>query len=352
MPLKRRAGSPHWWYDFTVHGYRYRGSTKTDDREAAEIIAAKLESDTRIDRAIGRKPRLTLGEATRRYWDEHAKRLPSADTIEYQLANLKAGVGAATFLDAIEVGALAVFAASRRGRVSDSSVNREFTILRAVLRMAGRRWGMAVPEIDWPALRLREPEPRKRYLTEQEADKLLAAAAPHLRAPIILSITTGLRLNNIARLDWSQVDLQRREITVRQKSKRPGGETLVVPLNEEAFLALANANPKDTGPVWYYRGRPTHSWKRAFSRAVTRAGLSGLRWHDLRHTTASWLIQGGQGLDLVRDVLGHSEVATTQRYAHRDTSAKRRAVDQISGRFGHIARKYLMQPTGEKKKVS
>ena len=343
----RRPGSPHWWYDFTIHGRRFRGSSRSDRKETAEIIAAKLRADALLERVTGRKPRTTIDAAFGRYWLEHAHGLPNAPTIEYQARELVAGLGAAMGLDALTNGDVATYVAKRRGavvqkrkaRLSNASVNRELTLLRAVLNMARDRWGFEVAAIDWKAQWLREPAIREVYLTPEQAQRVIAAAAPHLRPAIELSLLTGLRLSNVFGLDWIQVDLGAREIRTFVKSHDPGGKPLDIPLSTPALVLLANlaAPDKRKGPVFKYKGRAMHRPDTGWKRALTRAGLpTTIRWHDLRHTAGSWMVQAGVPLDLVQKILGHANIQTTQRYAHRKPDARHQAVETLGSQLlGH-----------------
>jgi integrase len=349
MPRKRN-GSPYYHYDFTIQGRRFRGSTETRDKEAAKVIETKRRAEVLLDGALDRKPQASLDETCGRYLLEHAHRLASVGTLDYQLNNLLTGLGKNTHLKEITDNDVAIYVARRRNQVSDSSVNRELTLLRAVLRMARDRWGYEVTMPNWKAHWLREPEPRDRYLSPEEAQRLLKAAAPHLKPAIEFSLLTGVRLSNCARLDWSQIDMQRREIVLRIKSRSPGGKPHVIPMSEPVTVLLANLGPKDSGPVFTYKGRAVKKWQTAWEGALRRAGIKDLRWHDLRHTAASWLVQAGVELDVVKDVLGHESIQTTLRYAHRDTGAKRRALDAIAAHIGHNSSEDDPQGVDNKKK--
>lgn len=330
-----RPDTPNRYYDFTVKGRRFRGSCETDDEATAEIVAAKIRSDALLRGLTGRRPTVPLDAALGRYWLEHAQHLASSATIKIQGANLLAIMAKATPLDELVDADVAAFAARRRAKVSNSTVNRELTLLRAVLRMARDRWGYAVAGINWKAHWLREPEGRTRYLTPEEAQRLIAAAAKHIRPAIVLSLATGIRLANCVGLDWSMVDLRNRVITLRVKSRLPGGKVLTVPLSEAALVALANHRPREAGPVFTWRGRAIQRWRRAFRTAMRRAKIQNFRWHDIRHTTASWMVQSGVPLDTVRDTLGHARIETTMRYAHREVTAQRAAVDVIASQIRH-----------------
>jgi integrase len=141
-----------------------------------------------------------------------------------------------------------------------------------------------------------------------------------------------------------------RAITLQVKSRQPGGKTISVPICGPLLVILANLGPKDAGPVFTYEGKPVLSWRTAWKSARKRAGLPSIRWHDLRHTAASWMVQEGVPLDVVQEILGHEDIATTKRYAHRDVSAKRAAVDALASRLGHVPEATPIQVAGRKRK--
>ncbi|MCC7046737.1 MAG: site-specific integrase [Alphaproteobacteria bacterium] len=337
MRIFRRKGSPHWWYDFAIRGRRFRGSTQTDDRQLADQIASKLRTDELLSVTTGKRPTLTLDGAFGKWWIEHGQYLRSAGRTENAADNLLRRLGKTVMLDSVDDAMVTRHVARRRAQVSDSSVNRELALLRSIMRMADRKWKVAVGQVDWSLHRLAEPEGRERFLSPEEADRLMVAAAPHLRPVIACALMTGLRRGNIIALDWRQVDLRAGLITVGAKSRRPGGKRLVVPIAAPLLTILANMAPCAEGRVfagWKRPGRrgetmPLGDIKTAWRAACARAGLPGVRFHDLRHTAASWMIQAGVPLDVVQKILGHSDIKLTQRYAHRAPGAPREAVEAI-----------------------
>lgn len=352
MALGRRKDSPYWWYDFTVAGDRIRGSTETEDRALAKAIETKAKHDYLLNSITGAKAKFTLDQAFGLY-EAHAMALSSAADIERASLVLLAGLGENTGLHQLTDAMVAMYVAKRRGTyterrrgrtadgkpvrklLSEASINRELTLLRAVLIRARDQWGAEVAPIRWKIHRLQEPEARSRYLSSDDADRLVACAAGHLQAPIRFALMTGLRLSNIVGLDWSQIDMQARQITFQVKSRKPGGKTHVLPILPDMLVLLANQGPQDKGAVFRYQGEPIGSWTRSWRTALRRAGITDFRWHDLRHTAASWMVQAGQPLDVVQDVLGHEDIATTRRYAHRDTDAKARAMEAVASRLRH-----------------
>lgn len=329
MSLYKRPNSPYWWYRFTAGGRRFRGSTQTEARADAEIIEAQLKRDALLGKILDQKPRIVLDHAFGRAWMEHYYRLPAAKTVGYQMANLKKHLPMSAFVDELTDNHVATFVAKRRAKVTDSTVNRELTILRAVVRMAGRKWGMETPEINWSAHWLEEPDGIERVLTTDQIRRLLEEAAEHVRAPIMFSLMTGVRFRNCVTLDWQQIDMKAQTITFKVKSRKPGGKLHVLNINRTALVLLANLGPKDAGRVFTYKGKPIKSWRTAWENARSRAGLS-CRWHDLRHTAASLMVRNGTPLPVVQGILGHEQITTTQRYAKYSPAAQVAAMDAIS----------------------
>src|SRR6516165_2725070 len=152
--VTQREGSHNYYENFTVRGHRFRNSLETDDRETAEILAAKIRSDALLGKLTGEKPEHTLTQALGRYWLEHGQHLPSRDDIRRIGKNLQAelkkgGLGRDVVLSGITAADLTSYAARRRASVSNRSVNIELEHLRAVIRRAGKVWGVAVPELAW-----------------------------------------------------------------------------------------------------------------------------------------------------------------------------------------------------------
>ena len=136
-------------------------------------------------------------------------------------------------------------------------------------------------------------------------------------------------------LDWSQVDMAGRTITFRVKSAKPGGKPHTIPMSEPLLVLLSNLGPKEYGPVFTFQGRAITNWNRAWRTAKKNAGIRDFRWHDLRHTAASWMVNEGVPLDVVQDILGHEDISTTRRYAHRDVSHMRDAMDKLASHQRH-----------------
>lgn len=315
MAVYKRKDSPFYFVSFTDrNGCRVRRSTEKRTLAEAELAASKIRLDAQKSIPSGV---WTFEQATGTYWTHHAKHKRSAKNILYQLDNLESGMGGP--LDKISNTIISEYVASRRASVSDSSVNRELTLLRAVLRWAHKKFDQPLANIDWRVHHLQEPPPRDRYLTSEEYEMLLASAHSAIRPIIVLAVNTGLRKSNILNLYWSQVDMKSRRIRVVLK----GNKRHSVRMNDDALLAIANIEGRE-GRVF-----ETTNFRRRWERALGDSKIEQFRFHDLRHTFASWLLLGGARLIEVCLALGHSDITMTQRYAHLEQTRAESVFDLI-----------------------
>ena len=216
------------------------------------------------------------------------------------------------------------YKSSRRSSVSPRTVNIELAILRKMLNLA----------VDWKLLQfspmkgvslLRQQDRPFRILDENEEASLLAVASPHLRDIVIVALHTGLRKGELLGLAIQHVDLGSYPLLTVAQSK--SGKSRTVPLNDTARAALRRQiGTRKTGHVFLYRGRPIASVNVAWYAALKRAALSGLRFHDLRHTFATRLVRARVDLVTVQQLLGHSTIHMTLRYAHASSESNRQAV--------------------------
>ena len=187
---------------------------------------------------------------------------------------------------------------------------------------------------------LPEPKHRVRWITREEADELLQKLPAHLAEMVRFSLATGLRLRNVTHLEWSNVDLSRRVAWVhadQAKNRKPLG----VPLNVEAVTVLRRQEGKHPRYVFAYRDHApvAQANGEAWREAVRRAGLRDFRWHDLRHTWASWHAQAGTPLHALQELGGWETAAMVRRYAHL-------APEHLAEHAERIARPRLVQ-TGD-----
>ena len=163
---------------------------------------------------------------------------------------------------------------------------------------------------------LPEPKHRIRWLTRDEADQLMAELPPHLAAMVRFSLETGLRRTNVTMLEWSQVDMERRTAWIHPDQAK-ARKAIPVPLTATALFVLRQQQGKHPQYVFTYRGHPVkqpNNW--AWRKALERAGIKNFRWHDQRHTWASWHVQAGTPLYVLQELGGWSSAEMVRRYAH------------------------------------
>jgi integrase len=197
---------------------------------------------------------------------------------------------------------------------SNATVNRTLELLRAILRKCVDEW-------EWleraPKVRmLKEPTRRIRFITRDEAQRLLVALPEHLADMAAFTLATGLRAANVTGLRWSQVDLTRRLAWVHPDQAK-ARRAIPVPLNAEAVTVVRKQLGRHLERVFSFKGRPiTQVSTKAWYAALGRAGITEFRWHDLRHTWASWHVQSGTPLFALQEMGGWESPEMVRRYAH------------------------------------
>jgi integrase len=217
------------------------------------------------------------------------------------------------YLDQITAERIDQTAKARVG-TAPATKNRMVALIRAILRRAERQW-------EWidraPAVRTYSaPNQRIRWITREEADLLIKELPDHLADMARFTLATGLRRANVTKLEWGQIDMQRRVAWIhpdQAKARRAIG----IPLNADACDVLMQWIGRDDRWVFTYQGHPVEQVSTsAWYKALKRAGIENFRWHDLRHTWASWHVQGGTSLQDLMAMGGWASYDLVLRYAH------------------------------------
>lgn len=311
------------------NGQRISRSAGTSDRALAAEWASRIHNEHYRVARLGDKPRRLWTEAVKAWLADHAyKRSLGKD--KQNLRWLDPWFRE-KYLDEIDGDLLAEVASARLSEprdkrrrkdgsaftdvpTSQSTVDRMLSLVRSILKDAGRRGWLD----NAPSIRLTSPDAEDyRWLSREEATTLHEHLAEHLRPPFLFSLATGLREQNVMRLEWSKVDLQRRVMWVQAQAAK-GKKPIGIPLNRDAMAVLTAQVGKNRS--WVFPNEDGVPFVRAnnkgFKAAQERAGIAPLRWHDLRHTWASWHVMAGTSLRALMELGGWRSYKSVLRYAH------------------------------------
>lgn len=350
MPYKPK-NSRYWYASYRdARGKPIRRSTGTLDRERAEALEGQWKAEVWRQKHWGESPRYTFDALIKRVLvDMRGEAAHERNT--YAAAALSPFFQGKVIAD-ITAEDVAEFKRLRLQEVSVSTLIKELGFFSAAINRANAEWDWQVPNV----VAGRIPSPPKgriRWLTAEEAERLVAqasrrASAPYLADMIRLALNTGLRHRELLRLTWSRVDWQQQLLYFYPEDQK-ADRTDSVPINQAAMAVLRSRWSQrsaeyrtragrlieaDTAHVFTYLGRPIGSAKKSFARAAANAGIDDCTIHDLRHTFASRLVQAGVPIATVKEVMRHESIHTTMRYAHlapenvRDAVATLETYDQ------------------------
>jgi integrase len=337
MSLFKRGNT--WWVRFTApNGVRIRESTGTQNRVAAQEFHDKLRAEYWRVQQLGERPTYLWQQAVVRWLTEQSHK-KSLDDDKLHLRWLD------QFLRGLDLSAIgretidAITEARIKTGVKPATVNRTLEVLRAILRRAASQW-------EWidkaPHVRmLPEPKRRIRWITREEADRLIAELPRHLSDIVAFSLATGLREANVCGLTWQQLDLQRR-VTWFHADEMKAGKAHTVPLNNDAVILLRAQLCKHPKWVFTYKGdRVARANNHAWRKALARAGIEDFRFHDLRHTWASWHIQAGTPLHILQELGGWESSEMVRRYAHLSADHLAEFAGNVQRKIEIVAKKSL-----------
>lgn len=311
--LYKRKDSAFWWIKITINGKQIQRSTKTADRRKAQEFHDTLSSDIWKQAQLGEKPKYLWEDAVVRWIQETSHKATQHDDLmhlrwlDIYLRGKK--------LDSITRDDIDLITHSRiKEGVTNATANRTLAVIRAILRKACNEWEWIVKA---PKIKLLpEPKRRIRWLTPDEAGRLLAELPEHLNAMARFTLETGLRQANVSGLTWSQVDIDRKCAWIHPDQAK-AKKAIPVPLSQTAIEIIKEQAGKHKEFIFTYEGNKILNVStRAWRNALNRAGIEDFRWHDLRHTWASWMVQRGCPLHVLQELGGWSNYEMVQRYAH------------------------------------
>jgi len=327
-----------WYVDFTFRGKRHRelgGFTKDQARNALikrraelldvargfkkpeaenisfEAFADKfLESHSKIEERSWRSDELSL-ENLKRFFERKMLRSITPEDVEHYRAARK--VEAAKN--------------SKLGKpISPATANRELACLKTLLNKAVE-WGRIETSPAAKVKQLKEPPARDTILTPVQARQLLELAAPSYRPVFVVALGTGMRRGEILALKWMDLDLVRGIITVTNSKS---GKSRKIPMSGTVAAALGGVPHRGDYVFWNPETKTRiKDVKKPWAAACTAAKISGVRFHDCRHTALTWMLQSGADIVSVSKIAGHASIVMTQRYCHASPEMQRLAVNSV-----------------------
>jgi integrase len=323
MPLKlvKRHGSPNWYIRGTVRGVLVEESTGISSREAAEALRTKREWEITQGSIFGRRAVANFAEAAGDYMNGGGERRFMTPILHE--------IGLVLLSDIDQV-LIEKTARKLYPDCAPATLNRQVIApISAVLKHAHTRKLCDYLKIE----RMKEPRGRVRWLSPEDADRLIACCSPHLRPLVTFLFYTGARMSEALYLDWQDVDLKRAHV---QFSETKNGEARGVPLHTRVVAELANLKNRAGAVFRRPDGLPYEvkkdgggQIKTAFNGACRRAGITDFSPHDCRHTWATWHYAANRDLLALKSLGGWKTEKMVFRYAHVNTSQHAASINSL-----------------------
>ena len=340
---KNKSGT--WLFSFRMNGERVYGSTgETDKQKAMEIFTRRYQEY--LEGKWQQGPGIALGKMIEKYLEwSRVNHTPRT----HQSYLVVAGMVLKHFPDSRRLSAITAreveeYKCKRKDQVvikkgrqlTGATVNRDLTFLQGMFTKA-QQWGFIQqsPFQNRTIRKFKEERKPERYLSAQERGALFSACSDKLHPIVFFALATGMRRGEIINLEWKNVNLDRRMLTVEHtKSHR----TRAIPLSEKVLEMLKRLPKRGSFVFSHEDGRQWGGMgiRSVFDRAVKRAGIQRISFHDLRHNFAIGFLESSQNANAIYDlkkILGHSSLNTTQRYlAYLDHNA-RQGMESLSERI-------------------
>lgn len=337
MGLYRRGEI--WYYRLYVDGREIRRSSRTSNKNLAQMLLSKKKLEIAQGR-LGIEPKrvkITFEEMANLYLEIYAKSHKKPRSYKRDIVSLKQLNKAFgnKQLSHIEPLAIEQYKSKRLGEgVTHRTVDIELACFSHIFTKA----------MDWDKISLspmrkvklfRKDIKRTRFLDpDTEYPRLIEVSPEPLRSMILLSIATALRKESLIYLKWTDIDTANRMLNLKDTK----GGRLELPLSNYA-LSIIQRQPR-YGPFVFSKknGKPYGDSKKAFKEALGKAGIGNFRWHDLRHTAGSYMAMTGIPLKAIQEIMGHRRIETTMRYAHLSPAHRTQAVkilaDYMTSKIG------------------
>ncbi len=331
-----------WYLDFEHNGKRQRKSLGTRSKAIAEL--ALKDIDVKIARQsldLGPTEKMNFDDFAKKFldWYEVQNSIKSYQDYRNLFVSTIIPYFSKTKLNNITIERIETYKFERIKKISSSTVNKELVALRHLFNKA-ILWGYLsrnpAKEVD----KLRVKQKKFRFLTIEEVHVFLNACPAYAKPIFLTAIHTGLRRSELFRLEWEDIDFERRYVMVSNKKEAHTKNYLnrEIPMTLELIAELkklkAESNNKQSHIFLKRDGTPHQGEvRKTIWRVMKQTGLKRFTLHDLRHTFASHLIMEGVDLPTVQKLMGHANITTTMIYAHLAPDHLKNAIDRLNQRF-------------------
>lgn len=316
-----------WGIDFYDQGKRIKKIIGS--RQDALDAYALLKADSLEGRLqIIRKSDMTFQELTRKYLEYG--NVNGKKSLARDVCSVKALMSHFRHMKITQINPLHIESYKKKrlesGRKS-GTVNRELAALSHMFNLA-RKWKLTHSNPMQDVRLLKEEKFKMRILDRIEASLLIAAAVSHLKPILIVALNTGLRRGEVLGLSWNDVDFVNYTINVKNTKS---GKDRIIPMNAVVAKILKE---QDMSSEWIFphpqrRERAMKDVSYSLKTACNKIGIDKFRFHDLRHTSATWMVNAGVDLVTIKEILGHSTIQMTMIYCHSSQESKRKAVLEL-----------------------
>lgn len=346
MRIFKRNG--YWWVDIRGYGVKRERLRLSKWKRVAQEIADEIEANIVRQEWVGPvNSKVTFKEFSQKYLSTYASnslRPSSYNRCKDIVNRILIPKFGDMKLSKIHPEDVETFRTERLKEVSASTVNREFTRLRSIFHKAVE-WGYLKSYPFATVKEFKEPPGKVRFITPEEFEALLYACHPnsllqnpnnwgrtfskltmaYLKTIVLIAFHTGMRRGEIISLTWKDIDLKNRIILIKETKTN---ELRTIPINK-ALQEVLKSLPHHLHSEKLFPGINPNMITVAFERTCKRAGIKDFRFHDLRHSFASYLTMAGENLRTVQTLLGHKDLRMTMRYSHLSDQKLKEAVSLL-----------------------
>ena len=322
----------NWFIDYRVNGIRKREKIGPSKELANSVLQKRLVEIAEgkfLD--IEKRKNVIFNEIVEDFMNYSQNNKRSAERDKYLVRHLLGFFGK-KLLENITPALIEKY---KNMRLNDgkkpATVNREIACLKCMFNLALRNKKAKENPMHYVKL-LKEDNTRIRYLKEEEFIKLLNACPRCIKPIVITALLTGMRRGEILDLKWDDINFTNNVILLRHTKS---GRWREIPISSSLLKVLEECRNNTDGEYVFCNEQGQHYRKidDLFQSIVKRSGIKDFHFHDLRHTAASYMVMSGVDLISVKEILGHSKIDTTLRYAHLSPNHKRQAVEVLASKM-------------------